>query len=222
MPGAYALVGMGAFLSAATHAPMTGIFLLFEMTGSYQVIIPIMLACVIGTMICHHFKKDSLDTAELALEGIDLEAGKERNIMKSLRVAEVMVRDPEAIPENMTLGQFAQFIASTRHTNFPLVNRNGELTGIISVQDFMGVVFERDLMDLVVVKELATLNVITAYEDEDLDTAMRRIGYRNIEQLPVVDRATGRKLVGIISRRDMVSAYNRALMARTLEDEGDD
>ena len=221
MPGAYALVGMGAFLSAATHAPMTGIFLLFEMTGSYQVIIPIMLACVIGTMICHHFKQDSLDTAELALEGIDLEAGKERNIMKSLRVSDVMVRDPEAIPENMTLGQFAQFIASTRHTNFPLINRNGNLAGIISVQDFMGVVFERDLMDLVVIKELATLDVITALEDEDLDTAMRRIGYRNIEQLPVVDKATGRKLVGIISRRDMVSAYNRALMARSLKDEGD-
>ncbi|MEJ2698238.1 MAG: CBS domain-containing protein [Desulfuromonadales bacterium] len=142
--------------------------------------------------------------------------------MKSLKVGEVMTRDPEAIPENMTLRQFTQFIASTRHTNFPLVNRTGELTGILSVQDFMGVVFERDLMDLVVIKELATLKVITVLEDDDLDGAMQKIGYRNIEQLPVVDKKTGRKLVGIISRRDMVSAYNRALMARTLEEEADE
>jgi len=218
-PGAYALVGMGTFLSAATNAPMTAIFLLFEITDSYQVIIPIMLTCVIGTSIARHFKKDSLETVELSRAGIDLEAGKERNIMKALKVGEVMARDVETVPENMTLGQFADFTASTRHTNFPLVNRRGELTGIISVQDFMGVVFEPDLMDLVVVKELASVNVITAHAEEDLDTAMRKIGYRNIEQLPVVDRESHRQLVGIISRRDMVSAYNRALMSRSLGDD---
>ena len=218
-PGAYALVGMGAFLSAATHAPMTAIFLLFEMTASYEVIIPIMLSCVIGTAISRRFKKDSLDTVELSKAGINLEAGKERNIMKSLLVGEVMVRDPEAIPESMTLGQFANFIASTRHTNFPLVDREGMLTGIISVQDFLGAVFEKELMDLVVVKELATLDVITVTEEDDLDRAMRKIGYRNIEQLPVVARDDSRKLVGIISRRDMVSAYNRALMSRTLAED---
>ncbi len=218
-PGAYALVGMGAFLSAATHAPMTAIFLLFEITDSYEVIVPIMLACVIGTAVARHFKKDSLETFELSRAGIDLEAGKERNIMKSLQVGDVMVREVETIPEHMTLGQFASFIEKTHHTNFPLVNAKGELSGIISVQDFMGVVFERDLMDLVVVKELATIDVITAHADEDLDTTMRKIGYRNIEQLPVVDRLTHKKLIGIISRRDIVAAYNRALMTRTLEEQ---
>ncbi|MBN2644488.1 MAG: chloride channel protein [Desulfuromonadaceae bacterium] len=219
LPGAYALIGMGAFLSAATHAPMTAIFLLFEMTASYQVIVPIMLTCVIGTTICRHFKKESLDTVELARAGIDLDAGKERNIMKSIRVGDVMVTAPETIPEGMTLRQFTQFISHTRHTNFPLVNQQGELTGIISIQDFLGVVFEKDLMDLVVVKELATTEVTTVLEDDNLDQAMRRIGYRNIEQLPVVARDCSRRLVGIISRRDMVSAYNRVLMARTLEED---
>jgi CIC family chloride channel protein len=222
LTGTYALVGMGAFLGAATHAPITAIFLLFEMTGSYDVIIPIMISVVIATTISRHFKSDSLDTVELSRAGIDLEAGKERNIMKSLKVGDVMTRDPESIPENMTLRQFNQFVVSTRHANFPLVNRNGELTGIISVQDFAGVVFERDLLDLVVVKELATLKVITVFEEDNLDSAMRKIGYRNIEQLPVVDKETGRKLLGIISRRDMVSAYNRALMVRSLEDESDE
>ncbi len=210
------MVGMGAFLAAATHAPMTAIFLLFEITDSYEVIVPIMLSCVIGSAVARHFKKDSLETVELSRAGIDLEAGKERNIMKSLKVGDVMERDVETVPEHMTLGQFARFIEQTQHTNFPLVNSEGELTGIISVQDFMGVVFEHDLMDLVVVKELATTDVITAHADEDLDQTMRKIGYRNIEQLPVVDRETHRKLVGIISRRDIVAAYNRALMSRSL------
>ncbi|MCD6187893.1 MAG: chloride channel protein, partial [Desulfuromusa sp.] len=217
--GAYALVGMGAFLAAATHAPMTAIFLLFEITDSYQVIVPIMLACVIGTSFARHLKKDSLETVELSRLGIDLEAGKERNIMKGLAVGDVMSHRVETVPENMTLRCFAEFIQQTHHTNFPLVDELGELTGIISVQDFMGVVFEKELMDLVVIKELATKDVITVHAEEDLDTAMRKIGYRNIEQLPVVDRDTHRQLYGIISRRDMVSAYNRALMTRTLGEE---
>ncbi|PLX94565.1 MAG: chloride channel protein [Desulfuromonas sp.] len=220
-PGSYALIGMGAFLSAATHAPMTAIFLLFEMTASYQVIVPIMLSCVVGTAISRHFKKESLDTVELAKAGIDLEAGKERNIMKSIRVENVMTRKLETVPEGMTLRQFTAFIANTKHTNFPLLNPAGEMTGIISIQDFLGVVFEKDLMDLVVVKELATTEVTTVYGDENLDQAMRKIGYRNIEQLPVVDREQKNRLVGIVSRRDMVSAYNKALMARTLEEEHD-
>jgi CIC family chloride channel protein len=219
--GPYALVGMGAFLASATHAPMTAIFLLFEMTGSYELIIPIMLSCVVATAISRHLKKDSLDTVELSRAGINLEAGKERNIMKSLRVGDVM-RPAESVPENFSLRQFNDFIATTKHTNFPLVNRNGELTGIISVQDFMGVVFERDLLDLVVIKELATLEVITVHADENLDRAMRKIGYRNIDQLPVVDKSSDRKLLGIVSRRDMVTAYNRALMARSMEEEEDE
>ena len=200
---------------------MTAIFLLFEMTASYQVIVPIMLSCVIGTSICRHFKKESLDTVELAKAGIDLEAGKERNIMKSILVRDVMTTTLETVPESMTLREFTDFIASTKHTNFPLINSQGEMTGIISIQDFLGVVFEKDLMDLVVVKELATTEVTTIFADENLDYAMRTIGYRNIEQLPVVAMDQQKKLIGIISRRDMVSAYNKALMARTLEEDSD-
>lgn len=215
-PGSYALIGMGAFLSAATHAPMTAIFLLFEMTASYQVIVPIMLACVIGTAISRHYKKESLDTVELAKAGIDLEAGKERNIMKSLYVRDVMVTKLETVPESMTLRQFTKFLSTTKHSNFPIVNKIGELTGIISIQDFLGVVFEKDLMDLIVIKELATTEVTTIFADENLDGAMQKIGYRNIEQLPVIARDNHQKLIGIISRRDMVSAYNKALMARSL------
>lgn len=217
-PGTYALIGMGAFLSAATHAPMTAIFLLFEITASYHVIVPIMLTCVIGTTISRQFNKESLDTEALARVGIDLRAGKEQNIMKSLKVGDAMTAAVESISEKMTLRQFTEYLSTTKTTNFPLVNRAGELTCILSVQDFMGVVFEQELMDIVVVKELATLEVTTVFADDSLDQAMQKIGYRNIEQLPVVDRSTGKRLVGIVSRRDMISAYNRALMARTLEE----
>jgi CIC family chloride channel protein len=85
------------------------------------------------------------------------------------------------------------------------------------MQDFLGVVFDPDLKDLVVVKELASVNVITTTEEEDLDTCMRKLGYRDFKQLPVVDSATGKKLLGIIFRRDIISAYNRSLVSHSLE-----
>ncbi len=220
-PGQYALVGMGAFLAAATHAPMTAIFLLFEMTASYHVIIPIMITCVLGTAIARNLRSENLETVELAKAGINLHAGKERSILQGIRVEEVMVRHPETVPENMTLGQFADFLGKSKHTNFPLMNPDGKMSGFISVQDFMGVAFERDLMDLVVVKELATADVVTVSPSDNLDEAMQRMGHRNIEQLAVVDPMDATRLVGMISRRDMISAYNRALLGRTLEEQVD-
>jgi chloride channel protein, CIC family len=172
-PGAYALVGMGAFLAAATHAPMTAIFLLFEMTASYEVIIPIMLACVIGTAICRRLQ---------GRQPGDRRAGPGRHRSGGGQGAqhhEVAAgrrgdgaRSP-GDPENMTLRQFTRFIA-TPVTPISPGQPRGELTGILSVQDFLGVVFEKDLMDLVVVKELATLDVITVHEDDDLDPPCAR------------------------------------------------
>ncbi|MBN1141662.1 MAG: chloride channel protein, partial [Deltaproteobacteria bacterium] len=219
LPGAFAVVGMGAFLAGAMHAPATAIFLVFEITGSYEAILPIMLSCVVATAVARWRNSDCFDTVELTQAGISLEAGKERNIMKSLKVRDVMERDPETVSEEMTLGQFTHFVSRAKNNSFPLVNSAGELTGIIAVQDFLGLVLEKELSDLVVVKELATLNVITTTEEEDLDTALRKLGARDLNQLPVVDPETGRRILGVISRRDIVAAYNRALMRRSLGEE---
>jgi len=212
LPGAFATVGMGAFLAGAMHAPATAIFLVFEITDSYEAILPMMLACVTATAIARWRNHDCLETVELTRNGIDLEAGKERNIMKSLKVHDVMERQPETVPENMTLGQFTHFIRDAKNNSFPLTDADGELAGIIAVQDFLGVVLDKELSDLVVIKELATLNVVTTTEDEDLETALRKLGARDLNQLPVVDKETGRKILGVINRRDIISAYNRALM----------
>lgn len=216
-PGAYGLVGMGAYLAAVCHAPMTAIFLLFEMTGSYQVIIPIMISCVIGTSISRHFKKDSIDTIDLADRGIDLHAGKEQNLLQTISVRDAMNPHPEVLAENMTLRQFSAYVGKTRHTSFPLVNGEGMLAGIVTLQDFLGVAFEEGLEDLVILKDLATTDVITVTADGNLSDALERIGYRDVEYIPVVGAGNDKKIIGVLSRHDIFAAYNRAIMARTLQ-----
>jgi CIC family chloride channel protein len=213
----YALVGMGSFLAAATHAPMTAIFLIFEMTNEYSAILPIMFASVVGYAVSHHFQKEAIDALELTRRGIHLQGGREVSVLQSVRVREIMNPRIEVIPESMPLGGILRFIPGSRHVTFPVVDREGKLSGILSLQDFREVAYEEGLEKLVVAKELATQDVITVYPDESLQEALARIGVRNIEHLPVVSREDPRRILGMVSRRDIVSAYNKALVGRFLQ-----
>ncbi|MDW7709352.1 MAG: chloride channel protein [Deferrisomatales bacterium] len=218
-PGAYALVGMGGFLAAATHAPMTAIFLIFEMTHEYSVILPIMVACVIGYTVSRYFQKDSIDTLELARRGIHLEEGREVSVLQAIQAGDVMNPGVEGIPEGMPLREILQFIPRSRHMTFPVVDAQGRLAGILSLQDFREIAYEEGLEDLVVAGELATREVITVFPDESLRDALGKIGVRNFEHLPVVSREDPRRILGMLSRRDIVTAYNKALIDRSLRGE---
>jgi CIC family chloride channel protein len=214
--GAYSLVGMGALVSATTHGPITAILMMFEMTGDYRIILPLMLSCIIATVIATQLKSDSIYTLKLSRRGVDIRAGKDINIMKSLLVKDAMTTQVETIPANMPLKNLVKFTLSSKHSSFPLVDDEGLLTGIVTFQDFKEVAFEEGLGDLVVAEELSPTEVITITENENLDSALRKIGLRNFEQIPVVDENNPREIIGILSRRDIFSAYNKALINRTL------
>ncbi len=216
-PGAYSLVGMGAMVAAATHAPITAIIILFELTNDYKIILPIMTASVVATLTATLLQKESIYTLKLVRRGIDIKAGKETNILNSLLVKNAMNKKVEVIREDMPFKKLVQFVPNSKYTNFPIVDAKGKLTGIISLQDFREVIFEEHLEDLIVAKELATAEVITVTPDQNLNDALAKIGYRNIEQLPVVDKKDPRKIVGMLSRRDIISAYNKALLEKELK-----
>lgn len=215
-PGAYALVGMGGVVAGATYAPITAIMIIFEMTSDYKLIIPLMLTCITSTIFASHLSKESIYTMKLVRAGINLKEGREVNILKSILVKDARTRNIKTIPENMTIRGLNEYITKVKHSNYPLVDKDGLLTGIISFQDFKNVVLEKELEDLIVVKELATKNVITITDDKNLDDALVKIGSRNIEQLPVVDKDNPRKIIGMLSRRDIISAYNKGLLKNRL------
>ena len=215
----YAIVAMGAFLSAVTHAPMTSIFLAYELTGNYQIILPAMFATVIGTLVARSLEREGIDTYGLAREGIHLESGREVNVLRSITVGDIMESGHiETIPEDMKLRTILQFLPRSRNTTFPVVDQNRLLTGILSIQDIRELVYEHGLEDLIVAKELASSHVITVTVDDNLDEALKKIGYRNIDYLPVVAKDNPRQIVGMVSRRDIISAYNRTLLDRDLRE----
>ena len=210
--GAYSLVGMAAVLAGASHGPMHAILLLFELTGNYQIILPLMLSCFLSYIVASQIRAGSIFTLRLLRKGIDLQAGREANIMKYLKVRDAMTRNVETMPHDLNLREFLSQAMASKHTSFPVIDDQGRLTGIVAFQDFKELIYEQGLGDLIIVQDIMTKKVLTVTEDESLETALERVGFRNIEQLPVVARDDPDRIVGILSRRDIFSAYNKAIV----------
>ncbi|MFZ1981923.1 MAG: chloride channel protein, partial [Smithella sp.] len=208
--GAYSLVGMGAVVAATTHGPITAILILFEMSGNYRIILPLMLSCIISSVFASHLKKESIYTLKLIRRGVNIHEGREVNIMKSLNVGKSMTRTVETVPEDMSIKELIRYTMGSKHSSFPVVDKNGLLTGILTFQDIKEIIYE-ECLEGIIVKDLAITKVITVTDQDNLDTALKKIGFKNIEQLPVVDKNNPGKIIGILSRRDIFAAYNKAL-----------
>ena len=215
-PGAYSIVGMGAVVGATTHGPLAAILILFEMTGDYKIILPLMLACIIATIASGQFLKDSIYTLKLARRGIDIKEGKEVNVLKSMFVKDVMNPNVETVPEALPLGQMAEQISKSKFNSFPVLNAQNELIGILSFNDYNEAIFDENLKDLVVARDLATTDLVTISMDDNLWTALEKISAKDFAVLPVVSAQEPTKLEGVVSRRDIIGAYNKAVLKKSL------
>jgi CIC family chloride channel protein len=214
--GAYSLVGMGALVSATTHGPLSAILILFEMTGDYKIILPLMIACIISSVFAGQLLGDSIYTLKLARRGINIRAGKEVNILKSIPVKEVMGLTVETVREELTLERLAEQISRSRFNSFPVVDSQGKLTGVISFLDYRDALYDENLQDLVVAKDLATTRVVTVSLDDSLYDALEKITLHDFSILPVVHPEDTEQLAGVLSRRDIMSAYTSAVIRKSV------
>ncbi len=213
-PAAYATVGIGSFLAAATHAPLTGIFLLFEMTGNYKIIIPIMFASIIGTLTAKRFHHDSIDTVELTRKGINIHDGREAGVLGTISVRSVMKKDFVTIHEDTDIHDLLDKVIDGESFYFPVVDDDGLLTGIISLQDIRSVLFEEDLKGLIKVKFMVSHNVIVLTPNDNLNTAIEKFSIKDLGEIPVVDMYDQKTVVGMLKRGDVIMAYNKELLRR--------
>jgi CIC family chloride channel protein len=211
--GAYALVGMGAVVAGATLAPLTGIVMMFELTGNYQIILPLMVTCVIASTMVHRTMGDSMYTLKLRRRGVLLRAHREQVVLRSLHVSQAMTTGVVSVQENTRFRDLMSVLTSTTYATFPVLDAAGHLTGLLSVDDVRSVLYEEGLSDLVVAKELSRPPAATVFEDDDLETALQKFGQGDVHLLPVVAKDDARRLVGVLSRRDVLRAYGRAARA---------
>jgi len=212
--GAYALVGMGAVFAGMTQAPLTAIIMLFEMTMDYRIILPLMLACGVSSLLASTISGETIYTMKLVRRGINIKAGKDVNVMRSIKVAEAMSTRVNVVRDDMTIGEVIPIMQETRHNGFPVVDHGGHLKGIITLSDIRGIDIKRRLQTPVA--EAMTTNLIVATPDETLDDVLKKLAFRDVGRLPVVDNNHRNKLVGVITRSDIIKAYNRKLVEVSL------
>lgn len=214
--GSYAIVGMGAVMAVVGQMPLTNIIMTFELTNSYHIILPIMVACISSIATYSAFYPNSIYTEKLRRMGITVWRGRESAVMASIKVGDVMQTRFETISENTRFKEVVEYMAKSRSYYFPCVDGEGRMTGIISAQDIREFMLEEGLADFVVAKDLAAHGVITLSPRDDLNTAMEKFSLKDLEELPVVDTRYRDKVIGMLKRKDALAAYKKAV-ARSSE-----
>lgn len=238
-PGAYALVAMAAVFGAASRATFAFIVFAFEITRDYNAILPLMLGCVVADMIAIRYLPSSIMTEKLARRGLLVPEEFEAGILKIVRVGEVMRRDVQPIPAEMTVAELAERIghakvpagglagassgegSASRVTpalnlteGLPIAASDGRLVGMVTQGDLLRAL-EADPHGKITVLEAGSNKPIVAYEDDLVFDAMHRMLANNIGRLPVVSREEPGKMVGYFNRASLLSAW-----ARQIEEEG--
>jgi len=209
-PEAYALVGMGTMVAAATHAPITAILLVFEMTNDYAITIPLMISVTLGYVIARRIESDSLYSLWLTRRGERLEHGAARDLLSELKVGTAYDRFPDTIPEWTPLPTLLEYLGRSDQLSFPVVAGERELVGMVSTADIGRLAVEQDALEPLILAADVASATETVSPDDSLLEATHRMGVRGVPALPVVERDT-RQLLGLVTRGHILAVYERAL-----------
>ena len=210
----FTLVGMAGILSGLYHAPLTALFLIAEITGGYNLLIPLMIVSSISYAISKHFEKFSMDSKKLASSGLMFTTDKDKNILTTISTSRLVETDFIKIFPLQTLGEFVKIIASSKRNIFPVVNDKNKLLGIIILDNVREVIFKPELYEKVLVKELMSMppEIVAPYEP--MESVMKKFDETGAWNLPVIDAG---EYVGFISKSSIFSNYRNKLMDYSID-----
>jgi CIC family chloride channel protein len=213
-PAAFVLVGMGGFFAGVSKTPLTSIVMVSEMTGSYSLLVPLMLACALNMGISRRWTIYE----EQVVSPIDSPAHQGDyvvDVLDRIQVGDVAIRTEgiESIPAAMPFSELIQKVARSSQTLFPVVDGSGRLTGIFTLRDLRLALVGADWGPLVLADDLATRPVLTVTRDDTLHTALKRMTELNFDEIPVVEPDNPTRLIGVLSRRQLTSAYSAMIQS---------
>ncbi len=206
---AYALVGMAAVFAGTSRATLTAIIILFELTLNYSLILPLMFACVVSNALSTVLSKETIYTRKLIKRGICYPYEREADILEMLFVKDFMKTNVKTVNEEMSVGEVTGIILHTGLQVFPVLNKKDDLIGIITYSDLIEPI-EQNKLDALV-KDIEVKKMVTIYPDETLKRALKKTVLGDYDCLMVVDRNAPKKLVGLLSRSDIINAYRKEM-----------
>ena len=213
-PGAYALVGMGAVVAGTTRAPITAMLIIFEMTADYLIILPLMFACIIGLVISALLSRESIYTLKLLRRGVNIHGGRELNILRSLKVDQVMRPEIELASPATSLPELVSRMMSSSHSHFFVIGEDDRIQGHISLETLRPILKDYETVsDVINASDLMNTDITVVKPDDSLDMIMQLFGKFDLSEIPVVQ---GGRVIGTIWRADLIEAYNREIFKRDM------
>jgi len=207
--GTYALIGMGGLVAGTTRAPITAILTIFELTKEVSIILPLMIVCIISTIISSKFTTESIYTLKLLLRNINIKSRNEVNVMKTILVKDIFRREYSSVPSDCDFQKLVTTIVSEGLPYLSVHSQSDDaFIGMISIDVIKEMIFERDSLRLIAVaSDLADKSIKHVHLDDNCSEALKKMRRSGFEWLPVLDNETHRRQIGIIRLQDIVDAH---------------
>ena len=206
----FALVGMSGLMSGVMHAPLTGIFLIAELTGGYHLFMPLMIVSVVSYLTIKLFEPHSLYAMRLAQKGELLTHNKDRNVLTLLKMENVLETDLTTIYPEMTLGELVKVIADSHRNIFPVIDHEGHLKGVLLLDEVRNIMFQPRLYKRFTVGQLMTSPEAILTFDMPMEKVMETFEDTGAWNLPVVDGE--RRYLGFVSKSKIFNSYRHVLV----------
>ncbi len=211
--GCFALLGMAGLVSGILQAPLTGIFLIVEITGGYEVILPLIIVSAISTTVCHYLEPASFYLKDLVERGQLLRPGTDARVLSDLTVSEVLETDCIAVNRDMRLRDFIEIVKQSHRNHFPVEDgRTGTFVGMIHLDDIRPYLFDPIMYDAVILEQIMDPHKDTVQPEDDLGEVLRRMDEKRLFSMPVIAK---NRFIGMISKATLLDQYRKELRVQT-------
>jgi CIC family chloride channel protein len=209
----FTLIGMTGLMAGVLHAPLTAIFLIAEITGGYELFVPLMLVSAISFAFTKYFVSNSIYTVELAKKGQLITHNKDKNVLMLMRIDKLIERNFISISPEMTLGEMLKIsVAKSKRNIFPVLDEKKIFLGIVLLDDIRPMMFDQTQYNKTYVSDFMKLAPAIIFHDDSVEDVMNKFKESGAWNLPVVE---DEKYVGFISKSKLLSVYRNKLIEVT-------
>lgn len=210
----FTLVAMAGILSGIFHAPLTGIFLIAEITGGYELIIPLMIVSALSYAVSKSFMPLSIDMLKLSEKEKIVTTNTDSYLLSNINLTDFVENDFSEVPHGVKLRNLVEFIALSKRNIFPVVDKENRLKGLITIDDIRDIMFKQDLYDKISVNELMRRPTYLITEKDDIRSAMKLFDESHLWNIPVVISGVYK---GFISKSTILEKYREVLIQSSIE-----
>ncbi len=209
----FTLIGMASVLGGVLQAPLTGIFLIAEITSGYELIVPLMLSTTISFITVRTLQKVSIITAQLIAKGELITHNKDRAVLRFMQLSEVIEKDLKCINADANLGDLVDVISHSHRNIYPVLTNNEELLGVVLLDNVREIMFDSSQYDTPISALMITPPAVISYTDT-METVLQKFKQSGAWNLPVVEN---KKYIGFVSKSKLFSAYRLRLVKITAD-----